>query len=166
MSGAAGERAQCTAGSDHARELAVRGVQRVRNRTVAVAFGLFPKVDEDEFILPARAHHLVRGEGTLGMRLVLLAAPHLEVRRNRDVHHLRIGQVQGVHERRVFVRRRDLEPGVAGPLLADGAGRVALVVVTGKDQDLVGQGEQLVEQGVVLSHRIAVLEVGCVRSPG
>ena len=46
-----------------------------------------------------------------------------------------------------------------------GADRVALVIVAGVDQRLVGQREKLVEERVVLLERVAVLEVGAAGAP-
>ena len=60
----------------------------------------------------------------------------------------------------IFVDRFDLEPRIEALLLADGGHRVALVVVRGIDQRLVGQLQQPVENRIVLRARIAVLEIG------
>ena len=84
----------------------------------------------------------------------------MHVGRHRHVHHLRIRQFQIVHQIDVFIDRFDLEPRIEEFFLADGRDGVALVVVGRIDQRLVGQLHQLVEDGIVLRARIAVLEIG------
>ena len=79
---------------------------------------------------------------------------------HRHVHHLRIGQVQIVHQVDVFVDRLDLEARIEELFLADGRDGFALVVVRRIDQRVVGQLQQLVEDRIVLRARIAVLEIG------
>ena len=54
---------------------------------------------------------------------------------------------------------RDLEARIEGALLANGAHRVALIVVRRIDQRLVGQLQKASEQRLVLRARIAVLEI-------
>ena len=165
VSGALGERAERSAGPDHPRELPVRCVHRTRDYPVAGPLRLLPEIDEDELRVASDTHDVARGEGAFRVRLVALAATDAQVRGDRDVHQLRIGEVEGVHDRGVLVRRRDLEPGVEAPLLADRADGVPLVVVTGIHQGLVGQGKELAEERTVLRHRVAALEIGAAGPP-
>jgi hypothetical protein len=79
---------------------------------------------------------------------------------HRDVHHLRVGQVQLAHQVDVLVDRFHLQAGIEPLLLADRGDRVALVVVGRIDQRLVGQLQELAEQRLVLRPRAAVLEIG------
>ena len=92
-------------------------------------------------------------------RHLLLMQPLMDVGGNGDVHHLRIGQVEARHQRRVFVGVANLKARIEAPLLADGADGVALIVVRGKDQRLLGEPQEAL-QALVLGAGIAVLEVG------
>ena len=85
--------------------------------------------------------------------------PLMDVGGHRDVHHLRVRQIEAPHQRRVFVGVLRLETGVEALLLADGRDGVALIVMGGKDERLLGEPEQPL-QALVLRARIAVLEVG------
>ena len=60
----------------------------------------------------------------------------------------------------ILVDRLDLQARVERLLLADGGDRLALIVVRRKDERLVGQLQQPVEDRIVLRARIAVLEIG------
>ena len=59
--------------------------------------------------------------------------------RHRHVHHLRIGQVEVVHQLDILLDRFDLQARIERLLLADGGDRLALVVVRREDQRLVRQ---------------------------
>ena len=93
-------------------------------------------------------------------RDLLLVQTDMHVGRHRHVHHLRIGQLQIVHQIDIFVDRFDPEPRIEQLFLADGRDGIALVVVRRIDQRLVGQLQQLAEDRIVLRARIAVLEIG------
>jgi hypothetical protein len=84
----------------------------------------------------------------------------MHVGRNRHIHHLRVGQFQIVHQVDIFVDRFDLEARVEQLLFANRRNGVALIVMCRIDQRLVRQLEQLVEDGIVLRARVAILEIG------
>src|SRR5215510_1677484 len=75
----------------------------------------------------------MRHDGVLGTE----AEAH--VGGNGNVHHPGVGQVEPAHQLRVFLYRLDLQAWVVALLLADGGDRVALVVVGGIDERLLGQ---------------------------
>ena len=72
---------------------------------------------------------------------------------HRDVHHLRVGEFQVVHQLDIFVDRLHLQARIEGLLLADGGDRVALVVVRGIDQRRLRQLEQPVEDRLRIAAR-------------
>ena len=109
--------------------------------------------------LSDEALRLVRRKGPAPPRHLLLVQALAHVRRHGDVHHLRIGQVEARHQRGIFRGVSHLKARVVTLLLADGADRVALVVVAGKDQRFLGQAQEAL-QALVLGARVAILEVG------
>ena len=146
-------------------EVGVGGVHRAGEHAVPLPLAAVAQVHEEQVAGVEAGPDLVAVQRPAPRRHVVLREPDLQVRGDRDIHHLRIGEVQAVHQVHVLVDRLDLEAGVAHLLLADGAYGVALVVVRRKDQGLVGEAKQAVEEGVVLVHGIAVLEVGAPRPP-
>ena len=109
---------------------------------------------------PTSASACVGVDRPAAARDLLLVQPDLHVGGHRDIHHLRVGQIQVVHQRDIFVDRLHLKARIERLLLADGGDGVALVVVRGIDQRLVGQLQQPAEDRLVLRARIAVLEIG------
>ena len=110
--------------------------------------------------LPTSALASLRRHRPAAARDLLLRQALAHVGRHRDVHHLRIGQVQVVHQCDVFVDRLHLQARIVALLLADRADRVAFVVVRREHHRFVGQAQQAVEDRLVLRARIAVLEIG------
>ena len=66
----------------------------------------------------------------------------MDVGGNGDVHHLRIGQLRLSISCDIFVDRLTWRRGLKRLLLADGADRVAFVIVRGEDQRLLRQAQQ------------------------
>ncbi len=93
----------------------------------------------------------------------VLRQADLHVGGHGHVHHLRVRQVQAVHQVDVFVDRLHLQPRIAAPLLADGADGVAFVVMPGVDEGLARHLQQAVEDRVILGPWVAILEI---RAPG
>src|ERR1700733_389452 len=113
-------------------------VQRTGNHAVLLAFGALAQVDQHDVAAGDEVPRLRRGDcpTAAGDLLLCEALPH--VRRDRDVHHLRVGQVQVVHQCDVFVYRFDLQAGIVALLLTDRANRVAFVVVRREHHGFVG----------------------------
>ncbi|MCY1301398.1 hypothetical protein D9M70_510090 [compost metagenome] len=87
----------------------------------------------------------------------------MDVGRHRHIHHLRVRQLEVVHQVDIFVDGFHPETWIEVLLFADGRNRVALVVVRRVDERLVRQLQELVEDRVILLARVAVLEI---RAPG
>ena len=68
-----------------------------------------------------------------------------QIGRNGNVHKFWIGQHQTVHQRDIFLARSIGQTRVVALFLAYARNRLALVVVGGVDQGIVGQCEQLVD---------------------
>ena len=141
-------------------QIRVGGVHRAGDLAGALPLALFPQVDQHHVRIADQRHGVLTGERPTARLDVALRQADLQVGRHGHVHHLRVRQVQVVHQRHVFLDVGHLEARVEAPLLADGADRVALVVVARIDQRLVGQRQQLVEQRVVGGTGVAVLEIG------
>ena len=156
----AGERVQHTAGPDVALQVGVGGMQRAGDHPVLLALAGLPQVDEGDVRLADEVHCFVHrhGPAASGHLILRQALPH--VGGHRHIHHLRVGQVEAVHQRHIVVDRFHLQARIERLLLADSGDRVALVVVRRKHQRVVRQPQQLVEDRVVLRARIAVLEIG------
>ena len=90
--------------------------------------------------------------------------PAIAIRRHGHIHHLRIGQIEIIHDVRVLVRGGYLQARLVRLLFPDRADRVALIVVAGIDERVVGQLQKLVEQRVISVPWIAVLEVRPARA--
>jgi hypothetical protein len=75
-------------------------------------------------------------------------------------HHFRIGQFEIVHQRYVLLNRLDPQARIECLLLANGADRLAFVVVGRVDQCLVGQFQEPIEDRFILRAWIPILEIG------
>ena len=146
-------------------EVGIGGVHRAGEHAVPLPLAPVAQVHEEHVAGVESRPDLIAVQRPAPRRHVVLREPDRQVRGDRDIHHLRVGEVQAVHQVHVLVDRLDLEARVAHLLLADGADGVALVVVRREDQGLVGEAKQAVEEGVVLVHGVAVLEVGAPRPP-
>ncbi len=160
LAGLAGHGAEQTTRLDELREPSVGRVHRIGNHAVAVPFVILAQVDEDDVTLFPAVHGGVDVQGPFLDHRVGVLVADLEIRRYRDIHLLRVGQIEVVHDVDVFLGGTDLQARVVGPFLADRADRVALVVVGRVDQRILGQLEQLVEDRVVGGVGVAVLEIG------
>ena len=120
-------------------QFGVRRMQRSRNAAVSFAFRLFPQIDQHHVGFPDQIQRLPRRVCPTAASDVLLMQALTHVRGNRHVHHLRVGQIEAVHQRDVFLGRFDLQARIVSLLFSDGADGVTLVVVRGKYQRLVRQ---------------------------
>ena len=84
-------------------------------------------------------------ESPSSARHLRLREANMQIGRHGHVHHLRIRQVEVVHEFDIFIDRLDLKPRIERLFFADRADCVALVVVRRKDQRFVRQLEQFAE---------------------
>ena len=146
-------------------EIGVGDVHRAGQHAVLLPFAPVAQVHQEDLVALQPGRHLPAVERPATRRHVGLGEPDVQVGGDRDVHHLRVREVQVVHHVDVLFDRLHLKARVARLLLADGADGVALVVVGGVDEGVVGELEQALEQGVVLGARVAVLEVGASGAP-
>ena len=135
-------------------------MQGARDHPVLLALAALAQVDQGHVGLPGDRHGLLGRDRPAAPGDLVLGQALAQVGGNGHVHHLGVGQVELAHQLDVLVDRLHLQAGVVALLLADGGDRVALVVVGGIDQRLLGQLQQLAEQGLVLRPGAAVLEVG------
>src|SRR5688572_7933566 len=128
------------------------------------ALGLIPKVDEHAFAAFEESKCVVAVERPLPELWTILLKADVEIGWNCYVHHLRIRQVEAIHDVYVLLDGANLETRVASLLLSNGAHCVALIIVGGINKSLVGQLQQAIEYGIILIDGIAVLEVGPSRT--
>jgi hypothetical protein len=67
-----------------------------------------------------------------------------------ETNHLGIRQIEILHQLDIFVDRLDLQARIEGLLLADGADRLALIVVSRINEGRIGQLQQPVEDRFIL----------------
>ena len=143
----------------------IRHMQGAGNDPMLAPLLVLPEVDQGDVRLVEKPCRLLGADRPALARDNLLGEPDTHIGGNGDIHHFRIGQVEVVHQRGIFVDRLHLEPRIEGLLLADGRNRVAFIVVRRIDQGVIGKLEQASEQRVILRPRVAVLEVGASRAP-
>ena len=73
-------------------------------RPCLLALGWFPQVDKHHVGPPEQIDRLARLQGPAAARDLRLSQPDPHIGRNRDVHHLRVGQVEAVHQIDIVLR--------------------------------------------------------------
>jgi hypothetical protein len=81
-----------------------------------------------------------------------------------DIHHLRVGQIQVVHQVHIFIDRLHLKARVERPLFTNCADGITLVVVSREDHRVVWQLQELAKEGFILRTWVSVLEVSATGS--
>ena len=85
-------------------------VQRARQRAVLGAFAVFAQIDQQD-VGPAEAvDRLAGGEREALLGKIVLMQADMHVGGHRDIHHLRIRQLQIGHQLDIFVDRAHLQP--------------------------------------------------------
>src|SRR6476646_1871289 len=143
----------------------VGDMQRTGYRAVTFAFRTLAQIDQRDVRLADQRKRLRCGDRPAAKGNFLLGEPDLHIGRYRDVHHLRIGKLQIVHEVDIFLDRFHLQARIEGLLLADRRDSVALVVMCRVNERCLGKLEQAVEYRLILLARVAVLEISAAGAP-
>ena len=106
---------------------------------MALALGAFTEIDQGDVRFSDDAKRLHGGYRPAAARNLLLMEADLHVGGDSNIHHLRVSELQVVHQLNIFIDGFYLEPRVERLLLADGGDGVALVVVCGIDQGRLRQ---------------------------
>jgi hypothetical protein len=106
---------------------------------VALALGAFTEIDQGDVRFSDNAKRLRGGHCPAAARNLFLMEADLHIGRDSNIHHLRVSELQVVHQLNIFIDRFYLEPRVEGLLLADGGDGVALIVVCRIDQGRLRQ---------------------------
>ena len=114
------------------------------------ALAVFAQIHQQNIGPSEAVDALAGGQRQALFREIVLMQADMHVGRHHHVHHFRIRQFQIAHQLDIFVHRTHLQPRIEALLLADGGDGVALVVMRGKNQGLVGQFQQPVEDRIVL----------------
>ena len=129
-------------------------MQRTGDGAVPLALGAFPQVDERD-VRACMSQSNACAAVTAQPRCAIFswARPTFMLAGTATSIIFGLRQLQIVHQLDIFVDGFHLQPRIAAPLLADGADRIALVVVRRIDQRVVGQFQQPVEDRIRIAAR-------------
>jgi len=122
-------------------------------------FPALTQIDERDILASKKRLCLARTERPPAPRYFRLQKSLAHVGGHRDIHHLRVWQIQAGHQGRIFVGSPDLQAGIEELLFADRTDCVALVVVGGEYKSLIWKAQQTL-QAFVLRLCAAILEIG------
>src|SRR5262249_45056309 len=134
-------------------------MQRAGYRAVTLALRTFAQIDERDVGLADQRKRLRCGDRPAAKSNFLLGKTDLDVGRYRNVHHLRIGELQVVHEVDILLDRFHLQSRIEGLLLTDRRDGIAFIVMGRINERCLGKFEQSVEDRLILLARVAVLEI-------
>ena len=130
-----------------------------RDDAIFCAFAVIAQIDKEQGRVTKLGDRIPATQGKSHAFEIILAQTDIEIGWNRHIHHFRVRQVQVFHDLHISGFRRHLKPGVVVAFLGDRADHITLIIMGRIHQSFVRQLEQLVENGIVLSGRAAVLKI-------